>query len=126
MALAGRAHVVVARQAQFHRALRFVREHRRDAGNERGLALLAAEGAAHAPHLHRDGIERNAEQMPDRVLDLGRMLGRREDVEVAAVARNRERDLAFEIEMILPAAMQFALEAMRRRFQRARRHRRAS
>ena len=35
-------------------------------------------------------------------------------MDVAGFARHGERDLAFEIEMILPAAAQFAGEAMRR------------
>ena len=42
----------------------------------------------------------------------------REHVEVAAFARRRERDLAFEIEVILPAAAEFAAQPMRRRLQR--------
>ena len=75
MALAGRAHVVVARQPQLHRPPRLPGQHRGDAGDDGRLALLAAEGAAHAPHLDGHGVERQAEQMRDAVLHLGRMLG---------------------------------------------------
>ena len=115
MALAGRAHVVVAREPQLHRPrapcqastaampAMMVR-----------LALLAAERAAHAPHLDGDGVERQAEQMRDAVLDFGRMLGRAPDLHVAVFARHRERDLPFEIEVILAAAAHFAGQAMRR------------
>ena len=76
MALAGGAHVVVARQPQLHRPPRLPGEHGGDAGDDGGLALLAAERAAHAAHLGGHGIERQAEQMGDAVLHLGRMLGR--------------------------------------------------
>ena len=48
------------------------------------------------------------ESMRDAVLHLGRVLGRAHDVHVAAVAGSGERDLAFEIEMILAAAAQLA------------------
>ena len=54
--------------------------------------------------------------MGDAVLHLGRVLGRGEDVEVAAFARRCDRDLAFEIEVILTAATEFAAEAMRADF----------
>ena len=114
MALAGGAHVVIARQPQLHRPPRLPGEHRGDAGDDGRLALLAAEGAAHAPHLDGDGVERQPQQMRDPVLHLGRVLGRAHDVHVAAVAGSGERDLAFEIEMILAAAAQLAGEPMRR------------
>ena len=114
MALAGRAHVVVARQPQLHRPPRLPGQHRGDAGDDGRLALLAAEGAAHAPHLDGDRVERQAEQMRDAVLHLGRMLGRAPHLHVAGVAGGRERDLSFEIEVVLAAAAQFARQAMRR------------
>ena len=119
MPLAGRTHVVVARQAQLHRLARLPGEQRRDAGDDGRLALLAAEAAAHAAHLHRHRVERNAEHMRDAVLNLGRMLGGREDMDIAAFARGRKRDLAFEIEVILPATAEFAREPMRRRCERS-------
>ncbi len=75
MALAGGAHVVVARQPQLHRPPRLPGQHRGDAGDDGGLALLAAERAAHAPHLDGHGVERQPEQVRDAVLHLGRMLG---------------------------------------------------
>ena len=79
MALAGRAHVVVARQAQLHRPLRLPGEHGRNAGDDGCLALLAAEGAAHAPHLDGDRVERQPEEMRDPMLHFGGMLGRAPD-----------------------------------------------
>ena len=114
MALAGRAHVVLARQAQLHRSPRLPGEHGGNAGDDGRLALLAAERAAHAPNLDRDGVKRQAEKVRDAVLDFGRMLGRAPHVHVAAFAGGGERDLPFEIEVVLPAAAQFAGQAMRR------------
>ena len=37
------------------------------------------------------------------MLDLARMLGRADDMELAPLARRGERGLAFEVEMLLPA-----------------------
>ena len=115
MALAGGAHVVVAWQSQLHRPPRLPGEHRGDTGDDGRLALLAAERAAHAPHLDGDRIERQAEQMRDAVLHLGRVLGRAQNLHVAGFARDRERDLPFEIEVVLAAAAQLAGETVRRR-----------
>jgi hypothetical protein len=42
------------------------------------------------------------------------MLGRADDLHLAGLARNGQRDVGLEIEMILPAAAQFARYAMRR------------
>src|SRR5262245_45922000 len=114
MALAGGAHVVVARQAQLHRPPRLPSEHGGDAGYDGRLALLAPERAPHPPHLDRDGVEGQAEKMRDAALHFGRVLGRAPHMDVGSLARARERDLPFEIEMILPAAAQFASQAMRR------------
>ena len=120
VALAGRAHVVVAREPQLHRRPRLPGQQRGDAGDNGGLALLAAEGAAHAPHLDGDRVERQAEQVRDSVLHLGRMLGRALHQHAAVVGGRRERDLAFEIEMVLAAAAQLATEPMRRAGERRR------
>ena len=56
--------------------------------------------------------------MRDAVLHLGRMLGGREDMHVAAFARRGDGDLAFEIEVILPAAAEFTGQPMRRGLER--------
>ena len=114
MALAGCAHVVVAREPQLHRPARLDGEYGGDAGDDGGLALLAAERSSHAPHLDGNGVERQAEQMRDAMLDFGRMLGRTPDLHVAVFARHRERDLPFEVEVILTAATHFAGQAVRR------------
>src|SRR5262249_16303514 len=96
MTLAGRAHVVVARQPQLERRARLPGQYRGDAGDDGRLALLAAEGAAHAPDLNGHRAERQTEEMRDAVLDLGRVLGRAQYVHVAGVAWRRERNLALE------------------------------
>ncbi len=125
MPLAGGAHVVVARQTQLHRLARLPGEQRGDAGDDGRLAFLAAEAAAHAAHFDRHRVERNAEHMGDAVLHFGRMLGGGEDMEVAAFARRGDGDLAFEIEVILAAAVKFALQPMSARISARRRYRRA-
>ena len=50
----------------------------------------------------------------DEMLDLARMLGRAEDVEPALLAGRGERGLALEIEMLLPADLERAGQAVRR------------
>jgi hypothetical protein len=86
----------------------------RNACDDRRLALLAAEGAAHAPDLGGDCVERQSQQMRDAVLHLGRMLGRAQHMHVAGLARRRQRDLPLEIEMILAATLELARQSMRR------------
>ena len=72
------------------------------AGGKRRLRLLAAEPAAHPADLDRHVGALEAEQGRDQVLDLARMLGRADDVELARLARRGERGLAFEVEMPCP------------------------
>jgi hypothetical protein len=50
-----------------------------------------------------------AEYMGDDLLQFARMLGRGENIDVV-LARNRERDLAFEIEVLLPANVEHAVD----------------
>ena len=73
------------------------------AGDQRRLALLAAEAAAHAPHLDGDGVVGKAEHLGDGVLDLARMLRRGMDQHVARLAGDGVGDLTFEVEMVLAA-----------------------
>ena len=115
VALAGADHVVVAVGAQLDRPAGGTCEQRRCHGIARGLRLLAAEAAAEPAQLHGDVRIRNGERRGDEVLDLGRMLSRRMHEHLAALAGNRERDLAFEVEMLLPAAAQLALDPVLRR-----------
>ena len=84
---------------------------------------LPPKRAAHAPHLDRHRAVRDVEHVGDEVLHLARMLGRGMDEHVAVLARNGERDLAFEIEMLLPADAQRAGDAVRRGGERVRRGR---
>ena len=79
----------------------------------RRLALLAAESAAHAPHLDGDRGIGQPEQWAHDVLHLARMLGRGMDQHIIVLAGNGERHLAFEIEMLLPADAERAGEAAR-------------
>ena len=93
---------------------------RRHAREQRHLRFLAAEAAAHAPALDDDVVRRDAERMRDHVLHLARMLGRRVDVHAAVLARDRERDLAFEVEMVLAAGAHRAAQPVRRARERRR------
>ena len=74
MALAGQQHIDIPRQPQFHRFAGAECQQRRHASDQRGVAFLAAERAAHAPHLHRYGGERQARQPRHDMLHLRRVL----------------------------------------------------
>ena len=118
MALAGRDHVDLARQAEFHRPAGLVRGQRRRARHPRGVALLAAEAAAQAAHHGRHAIEVTAQQAGADVLDLGGMLGRGMNDDVAVLAGQGEGHLAFEIEMLLAADAELGAQPVRRAVQR--------
>ncbi len=118
MALAGHDHVVVAVEAELAGPARLHGGERRNRRPLGGLRLLAAEAAAHAANFDRHRMIGAAEHMGDNVLDLGGMLGRAIDDDVAILPGKGQRDLALEIEMILAAHLDAALQAMRGGLQR--------
>ncbi len=101
---AGHDHVGVAVQPQLHRPARMPCCDRRQRGDLAGLALLAAEAAAHAPARHDHILGVDAQRLRHLQLDLARMLGGRVHMHGAVVAGNRQCDLAFEVEVVLAAA----------------------
>ena len=113
MPLAGRDHVVVAVGPDLDGAAMLLRCDRGQCGELVALRLLAAEAAAHAADLDRDGIRGNAKRMRHHVLDFARMLCRGVDRDVMVFARHGQGDLAFEVEMVLPAEVHPALDALR-------------
>ena len=118
VALAGGDDVDLARQAELHRLAGLGGAERRGRRDPRGVALLAAEAAAQAAHHRGHAIEVAAQHLGADMLDLGRMLGRGMHQEIAVLARQGEGDLAFEIEMLLPADAELGSEPVRRRLQR--------
>jgi hypothetical protein len=114
VALAGLHHVVVAVGTELGRAPGVMGHERGGGGIERGLRLLAAKGPAHAPHLDRHIGRRAPEQVRHEMLHLARVLGRRQQMDLAILHRTGQRDLPFEVEMVLPAHGQLAAQAMRR------------
>ena len=113
-------HVLPARQADAHRPPEARRRQRRDRRPGVGLHFLAAEGAAHAQALHDDRVLRHAEHARDDLLRLGRVLRRRVDEHAAVLVAIRERGVGLEIEVLLPADRELAVEAVRRGAQRRR------
>ena len=118
MPLAGHDHVLVAVRTRLGRTAGLHGDQRGGGGEQRGLRLLAAEAAAHAAHLDGDAVVGLAQHAGDQMLDLGRVLGRGPDVDVAILARRGQRDLAFEVEVILAADRELALHAAGRGRQR--------
>jgi hypothetical protein len=118
MPLAGHDHVLVAIGPSLGGATGLHRDQRGGGGEQRGLGLLAAEPAAHPAHLDGDRGMRAIQHAGDQVLDLAGVLGRRPDMDVAALARNGQRHLALEIEVVLAADGQMALQPVGRSRQR--------
>jgi hypothetical protein len=110
VALAGADHVVVAVGAELHRPAGCAGEERCNHRVDRGLRLLAAEATAEPPQLHGDLGIGHTERSGDEVLHLGRMLRRRMHEHRAALAGNSERHLAFQVEVLLPAAAQLSFD----------------
>ena len=113
VALAGDHEVVVAVQPQLDRALALARGQRRPHGDMAGLRFLAAEAAAHAPALHRDGVVLQAQRMRHPVLHLARMLGAGIDPPLVLLQRQGVGDLAFQVEMFLAADFELPVQAVR-------------
>jgi hypothetical protein len=121
VALAGEDEIIVAVEPELAWPARHPCRERRDGGPLRRLALLAPEAPAHAAGLAGHVGIRDVEHPRHDVLHLARVLGRGIDVEVAVLARDRERDLALEVEVLLAADAKRAAEPVRRRRDRARR-----
>ena len=108
VALAGHGHVVVAVEPHLARPAGLPCRQRGQRRPLRRLALLAAEAAAHAPHLDGDGVVVEAEDMGDDVLHLARVLGRGMHEHVAVLAGDGQRHLALQVEMLLAAEAELA------------------
>ncbi len=118
VALAGDHEVVVAVQPQLDRVLALARGQGRPYGQVAGLGFLAAEAAAHAPALHRDGVVLQSQRMRHPVLDLARMLGAGIDPPLVLLQRQGIGDLALQVEMLLAADFELPVQAVRRARQR--------
>ena len=99
-----------AGQAHAHRPPGLPRAQRGDGGAGVGLHLLAAERAAHAQALHRDLVRADAEHARDDLLRLGGMLRGRVQRDTAALVEPRHRGLRLEIEMLLSADSDLAVD----------------
>ena len=115
MALAGRRHVIVAAQAHAAGPAGHPCGQGRDGGNDRRLALLAAERATHAADFHVDIVVAAAQHLGDVDLDFCGVLGGGMDHHFRPFPRHGIRDMAFEVKVILPANLQPSLEAVLRR-----------
>ena len=120
MALAGHDHIFVAVEPALRRASGDMGGECSEASPLRRLALLAAEGAAHAAALaHHFGIG-DAQHLGDNVLHFGWVLGRAVNGHTAMLLGHRHAHLAFEIEMLLAADEEGFLDPTRRGFERLR------
>ncbi|MNT05290.1 hypothetical protein D3C72_1399050 [compost metagenome] len=111
MALAGRRHVLVAIGANFNGSVQPLGGNGAEGGKLVALRFLAAEAAAHAAHLHRDGVGRHLKDVADDVLDFAGMLGGAPQRYLVILTGHGHGNVAFEIKMLLPADPHRAGEA---------------
>ena len=116
--LPGQQHVVVSIETTLRWLPRLERGQRRNCRELRREGFLAAEGAAHAPHLDRHRVRGLSENASNEVLDRRRILGCTVDVHIARLLRYCQRRLRFEVEVLLSAAPHAASQPMASTFQR--------
>ena len=121
VALAGQCEVVVAIEADLAWSPRHARGERRDRRPGAGLAFLAAEAAAHPARLHGDEGVRYSEDAGDDVLRLGRVLRRSVHRHLVPSPGKAKDAWPFEIEMLLAADRELAIQPMRGLVDRGRR-----
>ncbi len=100
---AGDQHVDIAIEAQLDGQAGLPGAERCNAGDQRGLGLLAAKPTAHSPASDHDVVRAQIEGPCNEPLNLADVLGRAMHMHCSIFARQRERDLPLEIEMILTA-----------------------
>ena len=115
MALAGDDHVVIAVIAHLAGPSRQARGHRTGHRQRVALAFLAAKAATHAPGFDAHPVKGHGQCLGHLVLDLAGMLGRGMHQHVAVFLRQGQCDLAFQIEMFLPAHFQRSADPVRGR-----------
>ncbi len=113
VAPAGDEEVVVAVEPQLHRLLQQVGSQRRAAGELRRLRFLAAEAAAHASAFHLHLMLHPPQHVGDDMLHLAGVLGGAQHAQPRVFGGHGIGHLAFEVELLLPAHAQAALQAMR-------------
>jgi hypothetical protein len=113
MALARDQHVGIAIEPQLYGLAGLARAQGRDARNQRGLRLLAAETPTHATARDQHVLFRETEAMSNEMLNFADVLCGAMDVHRAVLSRDGDADLAFQVEVFLPADAQRAGEPMR-------------
>ena len=114
MSFPGGRHILIAIRSDLHRPVPAFRGNRGDAGKEVHLAFLAAESAAHPPHVHHHRMRGHAQRMRHHVLRLAGMLGRTMHDDILILARHGKGDLAFQVHVLLSTDFHTGSYAMRR------------
>ena len=111
--LACHLHVELAAEPDLDRTVERASSQRGEGGEVGRLRLLAPEGAAHAWDQDDDAAVVAAEDLGGGVLDLGRVLRGGVDLERTILAGDRQRGMGLEVEVVLAAAGELALDAQR-------------
>ncbi len=113
VALAGGHHVVVAVRAKLDGTAKLARGDRGECRELVALGFLAAKGAAHPADIHCDGVGWNAKHLRDHTLHFAWVLRGDPDRYFVVLAGDSQRDMPFEIEMLLAADPHAPLEPAR-------------
>ncbi len=114
VALAGLHHVIGARQSVLHRTLGGVGQQGGHTGDRRSLGFLAAKAAAHATYRGGHRVNRQPQYLGHQLLHLGGVLAGGMHKHAAVFLRQCHTGLTFQVKVLLPADIDFALETMRR------------
>ena len=113
VALAGDRHVVAALGPTAYRPAEAFRGERGEAGPQGRLLFLAAEAAAEALDLDLDQVHRQSEDRGDGLLRAARRLRRRMHADAAVVARQGQRALRLQVDVLGRADVDFAADHRR-------------
>jgi hypothetical protein len=114
VALAGHGHVFDPWQAHLGRLAGQARDHRAQARRAGGLGFLAAETATHAAHVDDHLVHRHVEHFGHQFLHFGGVLRGAVDDHAAVFGGHHRGNLRFQVEVLLAADVQGALDAVRR------------
>ena len=112
VALAGDHEVFVAVQPQLDRAVQFVRRNSCPHSQVPRLGFFAAKATAHASAFDPHRVVGNAQRMGDPVLHFTGVLRAGVHRPLVLLLRHHVGDLAFQVEMLLTADFQFALQGV--------------
>ena len=114
MTFAGLYHIVLTRHSKFNRPLIPPGKYCCGTSQRRSLRLFAAKTTAHSTYFNLHLVELYRQYFSNQFLNLGRMLGRANNVNASVFGWHTVTYLTFQVEMLLATHILLSLNAMRR------------